>query len=299
MFVASRDGPVAVEAPVGHPTEMEQKLAGFTELVATAISNTQAREDLNYLAGEQASLRRVATLVATQSAGDDLFSAVADEVRGLLDVPFVATIRYDGAMAVVLGLAGDNPRISIGDRWTLDGPSVLATVLQTGKPARMDEFEGLGGGLAALAQEAGFRTVVAAPIIVDNLVWGAIFAVSTSEPLPERSEIRVGEYTELVATAISNAAARAELVASRARIVAASDEGRRRLERDLHDGIQQRLIALNLDVERLRAALHERRKQMRAWSNLNERSSRFSVSYESSPAAFILRSCHWAAFASR
>ncbi len=83
-------------------------------------------------------------------------------------------------------------------------------------------------------------------------MWGAIVVVSSSDALPERSEVRVAEYTELVATAISNATTHAELLASRARIVAAGDEGRKRVERNLHDGIQQRLIALALDVQTLR-----------------------------------------------
>ena len=116
----------------------------------------------------------------------------------------------------------------------------------------MDEYHGLHGTVAETAQEAGFQSVAGAPIIVDGRVWGAIVVVSSSDALPERSEVRVAEYTELVATAISNATTHAALLASRARIVAAGDEGRKRVERDLHDGIQQRLIALALDVQTLR-----------------------------------------------
>ena len=116
----------------------------------------------------------------------------------------------------------------------------------------MDDYHGLRGTVAAMAQKAGFRSVAGAPIAVDGRVWGAIVIVSTFDPLPERSELHVAAYTELVATAISNANTRAELLASRARIVAAGDEARKRIERNLHDGIQQRLIALALDIQTLR-----------------------------------------------
>jgi len=235
--------------------DAESRLADFTELVASAISNAQAREDLRYLAAEQASLRRVATLVAHHAPSDELFALVGGEVKTLLGVPFVAVTRYEGRRVTVVGAAGGNPHISLGGSWTLDGPSVSATVLDTGRSARMDEYTGLAGEVAAIAQTAGFQSVAGAPIVVAGHVWGAIIAVSTSDPLPDRSETRIAEYTELVATAISNAATTEELVTSRARIVAASDEGRRRLERDLHDGTQQRLIALALDIQRLRTRL--------------------------------------------
>ncbi len=235
------------------PDDAEGRLANFTELIATAISNAQARDDLNRLAAEQASLRRVATLVARGSADEGFLSVVAEEVQQLFDVPDVAIVRFEQRDVVLVGTAGGNPFIPIGGRWSLDGPSVCAEVLDTGRPARMDEYHGLHGTVAETAQEAGFRSVAGAPIIVDGRVWGAIVVVSSSDALPERSEVRVAEYTELVATAISNATTHAALLASRARIVAAGDEGRRRVERNLHDGIQQRLIALALDVQALRA----------------------------------------------
>ncbi len=233
------------------PDDAEERLSNFTELIATAISNAQARDDLSRLAAEQASLRRVATLVARGSAGEDFFSIVATEVQRLFDVPDVAIVEFEQRDVVVVGAAGGNPFIPVGGRWSLDGPSVCAQVLDSGRPARMDEYHGLRGAVAGIAQEAGFRSVAGAPIVVDGRVWGAIVVVSSVGALPDRSEVRVAEYTELVATAISNATTHAELLASRARIVAASDEARKRIERNLHDGIQQRLIALALDVQTL------------------------------------------------
>ena len=182
---------------------------------------------------------------------------MAAEVQQLFDVPDVAIVRYEEREVVVVGAAGGNAFIPLGGRWSLDGPSVCASVLDSGRPARLDDYGGLGGGVADTAQQAGFQSVAGAPIVVDGRVWGAIVVVSSSGPLPDRSELRVAEYTELIATAISNETTRAELIASRARIVGASDEARRRVERDLHDGIQQRLIALTLDVQTLRGHVPE------------------------------------------
>jgi signal transduction histidine kinase len=247
----------AVQTSVAPPHDAEQRLANFTELIAIAIANAQARDDLRRLAAEQASLRRVATLVARGSTGEGLFSVVAAEVRELFDVPDVAIVRYEQREVEVVGTAGGNASIPLGSRWLLDGPSVSAHVLDSGRPARLDAYGGLGGGVAEMAQKAGLQSVAGAPIVVAGRVWGAIVVVSSTDPLPDRAEVRVAEYTELVATAISNATTHAELIASRARIVAASDDARRRVERDLHDGIQQRLIALTLDVQTLRGRVFE------------------------------------------
>jgi signal transduction histidine kinase len=251
----------AVQTGPVPPDAAEQRLANFTELIAIAIANAQARDDLRRLAAEQASLRRVATLVARGSTGEGLFGVVAAEVQDLFDVPDVAIVRYEQREVEVVGAAGGNAFIRLGGRWLLDGPSVCAYVLDSGRPARLDEYDGLGGRVAEIAQEAGFRSVAGAPIVVAGRVWGAIVVVSSADPLPDRAELRVADYTELVATAISNATTHAELIASRARIVTASDEARRRVERDLHDGIQQRLIALTLDVQTLRSRAFEEGSQ--------------------------------------
>jgi signal transduction histidine kinase len=244
----------AVQISTGVLDDAEERLGNFTELIAIAIANAEARDDLRRLAAEQASLRRVATLVAHGPTREGLFSVVAAEVQKLFDVPDVAIVRFEQREVVVVGAAGGNAFIPLGGRWLLDGPSVCASVLDSGRPSRRDEYNGLDGGVADLAQQAGFQSVAGAPIVVDDRVWGAIVVVSSSGSLPDRSEVRVAEYTELVATAISNETTRAELIASRARIVTASDEARRRVERDLHDGIQQRLIALTLDVQTLRGS---------------------------------------------
>src|SRR6202023_142880 len=114
-------------------------------------------------------------------------------------------------------------------------------------PARMDSYENAEGSTAARLRDLGLRAAVGAPIVVDGRVWGAaIVGSSRPEPLPPDSEARVADFTDLVATAIANAQAHAELTASRARIVAAADDARRRFERNLHDGAQQRLGSLGI-----------------------------------------------------
>ena len=224
--------------------EIETRLAAFTELVATAISKAQANDDLRRLAEEQKALRRVATLVAEGALPDEIFDAVAQEVATILGLPLVEMARYErDGTGTVIGAFGDHP-FPVGSNWTLDGPSVMAAVLRTGRSARIDDYSALEGTIAEVARGAVFRSAIGAPIIVDGATWGAIIAISKMpEPIPEHSEIRLRQFTELVATAVSNATTRAELLASRARIVAAADEARRRLERNLHDGTQQRIVA--------------------------------------------------------
>jgi GAF domain-containing protein len=183
------------------PAEIEGRLLAFTELVATAISNTEARTEAGRLTDEQAALRRVATLVAREAPPQEVFAAVAEEVGRFLSVEGTAMLRYED-----------------------DGtPGVVAS---WGKGA-----------------DLGIGSTISCPIVVDGRLWGSMVArQAVGEPLPREAEARVGNFTELVATAISNLQARSELAASRARIVAATDAERRRVVRDLHDGAQQRLV---------------------------------------------------------
>jgi GAF domain-containing protein len=238
------------------PPYAEERLAGFTELVATAIANTDAREQMQALADQQASLRRVATLVAEGAPPDALFRAVADEVASVVGVPTVTLCHHHGDGSFTVVAATNNPGFPAGSRWPLDGPSLAATIHATGRAARIDDYSDLGGAVAAAVRDSSIRAAAGAPIVVDGKVWGHIsVAAKDAEPLPAATEQGLRDFTELLATAISNATARADLVASRARIVAAGDEARRRIERNLHDGTQQRLIALGLDLQRVRAAI--------------------------------------------
>jgi DNA-binding LacI/PurR family transcriptional regulator/signal transduction histidine kinase len=235
------------------PADTEVRLAGFTELVATAIANAQARVELRGFAEEQAALRRVATLVARAARPEEVFAAVAAEVGRLLQVGFTVLNRYtpDGT-AVTVGAwtsTGDAVPFPVGTRVRLGGRDVVSLVFQTGRPARIDDVADASGEPATFARERGFGAVVGAPISVEGRLWGVVMVISTSEqPLPADTEVRLAGFTELVATALANAEAQAALTASRARIVAAADTTRRRFERDLHDGAQQRLIALALHL---------------------------------------------------
>jgi signal transduction histidine kinase len=130
------------------------------------------------------------------------------------------------------------------------------TVLRTGRPARADSTEHAPALIAALARQLAVTSTVATPIIVEGRLWGGMSVSSKQpEPLPPDTESRIADFAELVATAIANAEARTELAASRSRVVAAADETRRRIERDLHDGTQQRLVSLGLELRAAQAAV--------------------------------------------
>jgi PAS domain S-box-containing protein len=241
------------------PEGTEARLAGFTELAATAISNAESRTALGVLADEQAALRRVATLVARGLPPAEIFAAVAEEVGRLVSIDGTMMLRYeaDGTATVIAGWSASAeapPELAVGARLALEGESVSTLVFQTRRPARIDNYANAAGPLAEPLQAAGVRSAVGAPIIAEGRLWGVMTAGSTKpEPLPSGMELRLAEFTELVATAIANAEGRAELTASRARIVAASDEARRRIERDLHDGAQQRLVLLGLELRAVEA----------------------------------------------
>jgi signal transduction histidine kinase len=207
---------------------------------------------ISALAEQQAALRRIATLVARGVSPSEVFSAVALELAGVLGVENAAVWRYEPNGAATLLAAWDAPgakRMPIGQQFPLDGDNVASTVRRTGGPARMDNHDHAAGPAAAQIRELGLRGGVGAPIIVDGRLWGvAVVGSSRSAPLPPDTEERVADFADLVATAIANAQAHAELAASRVRIVAAADDARRRIERDLHDGAQQRLVSLGLEL---------------------------------------------------
>jgi PAS domain S-box-containing protein len=243
------------------PPDTESRLGNFTELVATAMANAQARADVGRLADEQAALRRVATLVARESPPQRVFAAVAEEVGRLLPAEDTAMLRYedDGTAAVVACWGKHGDVLEVGTRMTVGGHNVTALVRRTGRPARIDDFPNASGAIGARLREQGTRSAVGCPIVVEGRLWGAMVAgTRQAEPLPADMESRIREFTELVATAISNIEARSDLAASRARIVAATDEERRRVVRDLHDGAQQRLLHTVLTLKLAGEAVQNR-----------------------------------------
>jgi signal transduction histidine kinase len=231
------------------PADTEAQLAGFTELVATAIANTESRASLARLADEQAALRRVATLVAHGVPPAEIFSAVAREICELVGADHVGVCRFgpDGAAVVIVGEAGP-VKMPVGASPEPPDYDPPAVVRRTGHPARADEdmWRGAAGPHADALRALGIRSMVASPINVEGRLWGVVNASTRRGPFPPGTASRLADFTELVATAVGNAESRAELAASRARIVAASDQARRRIERDLHDGTQQRLVSLTL-----------------------------------------------------
>jgi signal transduction histidine kinase/putative methionine-R-sulfoxide reductase with GAF domain len=231
------------------PVDTLDRLAVFTELVATTIANSDARTEIERLAGEQAALRRVATLVARGAETGEVFAAVAREVSEVMHLPVAAVQRYedDGETTTVMAAWSDRPHpFQPGTRWPYHASGLAGRVRQMGCAGRVVDYSRRRGAFAVKARELGFYSVAGAPIIVDGAVWGLVTIASTDGPLPDRIEDRLAEFTELLGTAIANTQSRTDLSASRARIVAAADETRRRLERDLHDGIQQRLVSLAL-----------------------------------------------------
>jgi GAF domain-containing protein len=225
------------------PADTEERLAQFTELLATAVANAESRAELARLAEQQAALRRVATLVARGTPPEEVFAAVIDAVGQLFPVDYAGMARYEPDGMVTAVAARGTTHFPVGSSLIVGGKNTATLVFETGRPVRIDGYADASGPMGDSARERGVRSSVAAPIIVGGRLWGTIGAGSTGEqPLPPDTEARLGDFTELVATAIANAESHAALAASRARIVAAADESRRRIERDLHDGAQQRLV---------------------------------------------------------
>jgi signal transduction histidine kinase len=250
------------------PAGTEDRLAGFTELAATAIANTQARMELRGFADEQAALRRVATLVARAAPPEEVFAAVTEEAGRLLGAHHAVMSRYDPdvlgslvrpgrdrAIKVVATWSSTGAAFPVGTRWSIGGRNLHALVFQTGRAARIDDYASASGPVTETALESDVRAGVAVPISVEGRLWGVMIVASTQDqPLPAGTEERLAGFTELAATAIANAESQAALTASRARIVATADATRRRIERDLHDGAQQHLVCLTLQLRNAKAA---------------------------------------------
>jgi PAS domain S-box-containing protein len=257
---------------VGHPVELPAMRADGSQFpVEIAITRprvagsplftgylrdvTERKRDelaLRTLADEQAALRRVATTVASEADEAQVFAVVTEEVGRLLGAQTSNMLRFepDGTAVVTGGWSiGETRNVPVATRVALDGPTVAARIHRSGRPERIDSYEGVPGSTAELLRELGFRSSVGAPITLGGRLWGAVM-VSTVEgqPFPAGSEQRLADFGELVALALANADARQELAASRARLVEAGDAERRRLERNLHDGAQQRLVALSLSL---------------------------------------------------
>jgi PAS domain S-box-containing protein len=255
---------------VGHPVELTAMRAdGSTFPVELAVTRPElpgpalfcgylrdvterrrAELALQGMAEEQAALRRVATAVAAEVEPERLFGLIAEEVGRALDAGIGNILRYDGdGTALVMGVWSEGAdAIPVGTTLVLDGDTIAPTIWRTRRPARYDSLEGKTGSLADTLRSTGIKAAVGAPVFAAGELWGAVIISSDDAPFPPEAEFRVGDFADLAAQAIANAHAREELAASRMRIVEASDAERRRLERNLHDGAQQRLVATSLAV---------------------------------------------------
>jgi PAS domain S-box-containing protein len=241
-------------------------------LVTTGIDLTESAEqtegalsgdveaklaEVGRLAQEQRALRRVATLVASEATPERVFMAVSEETARVLEVNASAVFRYEGDdTATVLG-RHDRDAVgifSVGDRIFADDNTAIGRARDSGLPARIHDYFELDTDVARTMREVGYRSSVAAPIFVSGIPWGAI-AIAAQEPLPADSEARLMGFCELVSLAVASAQAREDLQSSRARLVKTGDEQRRKLERNLHDGAQQRLVSLALTLRLARTKL--------------------------------------------
>jgi signal transduction histidine kinase len=209
-------------------------------------------ERLEALLLEQSALRRVAVLVAADPDQRTLFDRVCEELGRVLGVDSTDMIRYEqNGTATVVGAwaASGRPSFPVGMSVPVEGDTVTAKLYRSGRPERVGDYTGIGGELAERLRAFGIRSAVGAPIKVAGRLWGAIMAVG-GEPhaFPGDTEERIARFAELVTAALANADAREQLAASRARIVEAGYEERRRLERDLHDGAQQEFVGAAISL---------------------------------------------------
>jgi PAS domain S-box-containing protein len=242
------------------PADTELRIGQFTELMATAIANAEARAEVARLADEQAALRRVATLVAEGPSAAAVFDAVTREAAAVLDASAVSLARYDDDAITVVAQFGTGHHLRLGERFALGGTNVTTTVLRTRATARLDDVTTATGPIGDAARRAGARSTVGTPVIVDGRTWGVLAAIWTDrEPPPDDTGQRMAGFAELLDTAIANADSRDQLTASRARLLAAGDDARRRVVRNLHDGAQQRLVHTIVTLKLAQQALHDDR----------------------------------------
>jgi signal transduction histidine kinase len=223
------------------------------------MATTRGAEETRFeAADERAALLDIAMLIVREAPADAVFAAVAEQAAGRLGTEASAVLRYLGdERAVVVGVwrKGGSRGFPVNAELDFDSRnSATGRVRQTGRPSRADGYDARAGDLPLLMQAVALQSSVVAPVMVGDEVWGAL-VVSTEreEPLPPGSEDRLGDLAELAGWAVARTHARHRAAVSRQRIVEAADRARRRLERDLHEGIQQHLLALTLKLRHARS----------------------------------------------
>lgn len=255
--------------PAGLPDSAQQRVDRILGSLEALLVATRERQRINAelaashaevsaLADQQTALRRVATLVARGAEPAEVYPAAVAELAAGLGVEHVTLVDYEDDGCVVLAARDDTARetLHVGERFPLAGDSISARIQRTGDASRIDDYESVPGPISERLRGLGLRSGVGAPVIVDGRIRGALLVGSAvQDPLPPQCEARIGDFADLIATAIANAETRAELKASRARIITAADHARRGFERDLHDGAQQRIVAMGLQVRALQDSL--------------------------------------------
>jgi DNA-binding NarL/FixJ family response regulator len=191
------------------------RLSEFTELMAIAVANIQARDELRALADAQGALRRVATLVAQGAEARAVFQSVAFEASRMLRVGAVSLVRYNPDTRLftkIFGTHGDRSAVPDGGSWGLPDCPEGALILETAGPVRIDDWTSIPGPVAARHREQGFGQCVAAPILIDGSIWGHVAAFGEAdEVLPPSAQTWLDEFTQLMAAAIANVQVRDEL----------------------------------------------------------------------------------------
>jgi signal transduction histidine kinase len=242
-------------------SELRQEIAA-RERTERSLRHSQA--GYHRVADEQAALRRVATLVAAGARPSEVFAAATDEAGRVLHADVIWLRRYlPGPVAASTAAFVAGERLPPQESRPLGGRNIATLVHETGRPARVEDSDWLlhdGNG-----QPLPVTSGVGVPVVVDGSLWGVMsVASSTGTPLPPDTEARLADFTELIAMAIANAQSRDELSASRARVVASADETRRRIERDLHDGAQQRFVTLALQLRAVQASVPPEQAELAA-----------------------------------
>ena len=225
--------------------------------LAVSLDNAQLYAEFGQIAGEQAALRRVAMLVAQAAPPEAVFAAVAAEAGRLLGVDAAVLARYDPRDSItVVGVWTSTDAAvptPVGTQLPLGGDNVTTLVFRTGQAARTD-YAAASGVIGDVAtRDWGWRAAAGVPIRVEDRLWGTMVVTLTREELlPAGYRGAAGRVHRAGRDRVANAQAQAELAASRARILTAADETRRRIERDLHDGVQQRLVTQALMLSGIR-----------------------------------------------
>jgi signal transduction histidine kinase len=250
-------GDLAARIPEDGTGEIRTLQGSFNEMGRSLERN---RDELSRLVAEQSALRRVATLVAHGASPPRVFTAVTEEAGLVLGADGTRLVRFeaDGTATVVAGWGRTGPTMPVGTRVDVAEDDLVARTRRDGQVTRVDH------GAAGMPGGGGTGSAVGVPVVVEGQLWGVMAAFAAHDTaLPDDVEARFAGFTDLAATAISNSQARADLLASRARVVAAGDQMRRRIERDLHDGTQQRLVSLMLDLRTTEAGVPPEQAELR------------------------------------